>query len=153
MEIRQGVYPAPFSDPNPNEMTEYFWTSALEGRLVVSRCVRCGQHLLPPQPRCFVCQNDKFNWVELPGTGSIYSFTVIRHALAPHLAAAVPYVAAVVELDGTGGAGARLVANLVDCDPDAVEIGQRVKVIFDPVSPTLALPRVVLLEQPLRVES
>ena len=97
--------------------------------------------MLPPQPRCFNCQHDGFEWVDLPGTGTIYTFTVVRHPLAPHLADVVPYVSGVVELDGTQGAGARLIANLVDVDPDTVAVGDKVRVVFDKVSDTFAAPR------------
>ncbi len=47
------------------------------------------------------------------------------------LAAVIPYVSAIVELDGTQGEGARLLVNVIDCDPDAVRIGDAVKIIFD----------------------
>jgi hypothetical protein len=77
----------------------------------------------------------------LPGTGTIYTFTVVRHPLAPALAAVVPYVSGVVELDGTQGAGARLILNITDCDPESVKIGDKVEIWFDHVSDTYALPR------------
>jgi hypothetical protein len=47
----------------------------------------------------------------------------------------------VVELDGTQGAGARMIANIVDVDPETVAVGDRVAVTFDRVSDTLAVPR------------
>jgi uncharacterized OB-fold protein len=140
-EPQRGVYPAPLTDPHADDTTQPFWDAALEGRLVASRCTNCGTFLLPPQPRCFSCQHDTFEWVELPGTGTIYTFTVVRHPLAPHLGAVVPYVSGVVELAGTQGAGARLICNIVDVDPETVAVGDRVKVVFDKVSDTLAVPR------------
>jgi uncharacterized OB-fold protein len=140
-EIRQGVYPSPIEDPYADEMTQPFWDAAAEGRLVGYKCLTCGTVVMPPQPFCFNCQQRKFEWVDLPGTGTVYSFTVIRHPLAPYLQPAVPYVGAVVELDGTQGAGARMLVNIIDCDVDAVRIGDKVRVVFDKVSPTLTVPR------------
>lgn len=142
-ELTQGVYPAAMRDPYADESTAPFWAAALEGRLTGSKCMGCGTILIPPQPRCFNCQHDLFEWVDLPGTGTIYTFTVVRHPLAPHLSQVVPYVSGVVELDGTQGAGARLIVNITDCDPETVKIGDRVKVVFDKVSDTLAVPRCV----------
>jgi uncharacterized OB-fold protein len=81
------------------------------------------------------------DWVELPGTGTVYTFTVVRHPLRPNLSEAVPYVSGVIELDGTQGAGARLIANIVDCDPDRVRVGDRVRVVWDKISDTLSLFR------------
>ncbi|HSS09216.1 MAG TPA: OB-fold domain-containing protein, partial [Acidimicrobiales bacterium] len=66
---------------------------------------------------------------------------VVRHPLAAHLADVVPYVSGVIELDGTQGAGARMIANIVDCDPESVAVGDKVHVVFDKVSDTLAIPR------------
>jgi len=142
-ETRRGVYPAPFNDPHADATTQPFWDAALEGRLVASRCTACHTIVLPPQPRCFNCQGKDFGWVELPGTGTIYSYTVVRHPLLAGLAEVVPYVSAVVELDGTQGAGARLSANVIDCDPEVVAIGDKVRVVFEKTSDSLAVPRFV----------
>jgi uncharacterized protein len=140
-ELIRGVFPTAMTDPYADEATQPFWDAALEGRLVVSKCTTCGTFHLPPQPRCFHCRNRTFEDVELPGTGTIYTFTVVRHPLAPHLADVVPYVSGVIDLDGTQGAGARMIANIVDADPDTVAIGDRGEVFFDRVSDTLAVPR------------
>jgi len=141
--VRRGVYPTPLTDPYADEHTQPFWDAALEGRLVSARCTNCGTFRLPPAPFCFVCQHREVAWVELPGTGTIYSFIVVRHPLRPELAEAVPYVSAVIDLDGTQGAGSRMLANVSDVDPETVAIGDRVRVVFDRVSDTLAQPRFV----------
>jgi len=142
-EPRRGVYPVAMSDPHADESTQPFWDAALQGRLIAPRCTNCGTFVLPPAPFCFNCQHQEFEWIDLPGTGTIYAFTVVRHPLSPHLEEVVPYVTAVVELDGTQGAGARMLANVVDCDPDNVRIGDAVRVEFDKVSDTFAAPRFV----------
>jgi uncharacterized OB-fold protein len=140
-DIRQGVYPSPIDDPYADEVTQPFWDAAADGRLLGYRCTNCGTFVLPPQPFCFNCQHRDFEWIELPGTGTVYSYTVVRHPLAPQLQPAVPYVGAVVELDGTQGAGARMLVNIIDCDVDAIRIGTPVRVVFDKVSDTLTVPR------------
>jgi uncharacterized OB-fold protein len=140
-ESKVGVYPSPMNDPYADEHTQPFWDAALEGRLTASKCTTCGTYIMPPQPRCFVDQNDTFEFVELPGTGTVYTFTIVRHPLAPHLVDVVPYVSAVIELDGTQGAGARMLLNIIDVDPESVKVGDKVNVIFDKISDTLAIPR------------
>ena len=65
----------------------------------------------------------------------------MRHALAPYLAGAVPYVGAVVQLDGTQGAGARMLVNIIDVDPDTVKIGDRVEIVFEHVNAEMSTPR------------
>jgi uncharacterized OB-fold protein len=140
-EAGPGVFPTNQSDPYADDYTQPFWDAALEGRLVAPRCKECGTFRLPPGPFCFVCQHQEVDWIELPGTGTIYTYTVVRHALSPQLAEVVPYVTAVIELDGATGAGSRMIANVVDCDPESVAIGDRVRIAWDRVSDTLALPR------------
>jgi uncharacterized OB-fold protein len=144
-DVQRGVFPASFKDPYADATTQPFWDAALEGRLVAPQCTRCHTFVLPPQPFCFECQSQDFEWTELPGTGTIYSFTVVRHPLHPGLADVVPYVSGVVDLDGTQGAGARMIVNIVDVDPETVEIGDKVQIRFDKVSDTYAVPRFVPL--------
>ncbi len=57
------------------------------------------------------------------------------------LAGACPYVSAVVELDGTQGAGARMIVNVIDCDPDEVRIGDRVEVVWEHVNDEMTVAR------------
>jgi uncharacterized OB-fold protein len=140
-QSRRGVFPAPFSEPPVDALTEPFWRAALDGRLVAPRCIGCGTFHLPPPPLCFSCQGDRFEWVELPGTGRIYTFTVVRHPLHPRLGDVVPYVSAVIDLDGTQGAGARMVLNVTHCDPDEVRVGDPVQIWFDRVGDTWSVPR------------
>jgi uncharacterized OB-fold protein len=117
----RGVPPADIIGLSMSPSTEPFWQAAAAHRLVVPRCTSCGTYRLPPAPFCFNCRAQDVEWIDHDGAGEIYSFTVIRHAVIPQVADALPFVAAVVELPGTGGC--RLVGNVVDCDPGAVRIG------------------------------
>jgi hypothetical protein len=139
----QGIYPSPLKDPYADDQTQPFWDAALQGKLICAKCAKCGTFRMPPSPFCFNCQSRPVEWTELPGTGTIYTFTIIRHPLAPHLKDVVPYIAAVVELDGTQGAGARMLGNFINVDVDKVKIGDKVRVIFEKLSDTFAQPRFV----------
>ena len=109
MSERPGVFPSILTHSNADDSTQPFWDAAKEDRLVAPRCTNCGTFRLPPPPFCFVCQHREVEWVELPGTGTVYSFTVVRHPLARMLHDVVPYAAGIVELDGTQGAGSRMI--------------------------------------------
>ena len=137
----RGVFPALMTHSYADETTKPFWDAAAEGRLIAPKCTNCGTFRLPPSPFCFNCQQQATEWVELPGTGRIYSFTVARHPLSPQLAECVPYVSGVIELDGTQGAGARMLCNIFDCDPEAVRIGDAVEICFERVSDDMSVPR------------
>jgi uncharacterized OB-fold protein len=140
-DLIRGTFPSMLKDPFADASTQPFWDAAATGQLVAPRCTTCGTFVLPPQPFCFSCQDQSFEWVDLPGTGIVYTYTVVRHPLSPQLAAVVPYVSGVIELDGTQGAGARLLLNITNADPETVKIGDKVKIWFDQVSETFSLPR------------
>ena len=67
----------------------------------------CGTYRFPPSPFCFVCRAQEVEWVEHDGRGTLYSFTVVRHAVIPDVADALPVVVGVVELPDTGRMPAR----------------------------------------------
>jgi uncharacterized OB-fold protein len=138
--LTRGVFPSLMTQTYADARSQPFWDAAKEDRLAVPRCTNCGTFRLPPSPFCFTCQSRGMEYVDLPGTGRIYSFTVVRHPLHPDLAAACPYVSGVVELDGTQGAGARMLVNIIDCHPDAVRIGDAVEIVFEQL-PEISTPR------------
>jgi hypothetical protein len=78
-------------------------------------------------------------WTEVPGTGTLFTYAVVHQALLPALVDVVPYVVAIVEIDGTGGT--RLTSNLVDAPLDSLRAGLAVEVTWEDMSPSLALPR------------
>ncbi len=74
----------------------------------------------------------------MSGRGSLHTFTVV-HRGARNFPLPSPYVLAVVELEE----GPRLMTNLVgiEADPAYIRIGMPVEVVFDDVTPDIALPR------------
>lgn len=122
----QGVPPADIIQLMPTVWTAPFWQATAEHRLVLPRCAACGEYRLPPTPFCPSCASQDIEWVEHDGRGTIYSFTVIRHAVIPDVRDALPFIAAVVELPGTGGC--RVVGNIVGAAPEAVRIGHDVTI-------------------------
>ena len=47
-----------------------------------------------------------------------------------------------IELDGTQGAGARMLVNIIDCDVDTLAVGDRVTVVYEHVTPEMTTIRV-----------
>ncbi|AEB84220.1 MULTISPECIES: Zn-ribbon domain-containing OB-fold protein [Comamonadaceae] len=117
MTANERKIPAPTVYPE----TEAFWKAAGEGQLLVKHCTACGEYHHFPRSLCPFCFSDKTEWRNASGHGVIYSYSVMRRV-------EVPYVIAYVTLDE----GVTVMTNIVDCDPDAVRIGQRVKVKFQP---------------------
>ncbi|HEY7946547.1 MAG TPA: Zn-ribbon domain-containing OB-fold protein [Acidimicrobiales bacterium] len=132
-------FPDEMPVPGVNAETNGWWEAAGRHRLVVQRCTACGQTRHPPGPICPRCRSTASEWSDLPGTGSIFTFTVVRQAFIASLAEHLPYIVIAVELDGAGGA--RMVSNLIDIDPSDVSIGMRVDVVWEDMGPQLAVAR------------
>jgi uncharacterized OB-fold protein len=139
--LTKGVFPSILKNTYADDTTQPFWDAAKLDRLVAPKCTSCGTFRLPPAPCCWVCQHRDVEWVELPGTGTIYTFIVVRHPLHPDMAECCPYVSGAVDLDGTQGEGARLLVNIIDCDPETVRIGDRVEIVFEHVNEEMHTPR------------
>jgi uncharacterized protein len=141
-------FPDEMPVPAVSAETNGWWEAAAHHRLVVQRCRPCGQTRHPPGPVCPRCRSTASLWSELPGTGTVFTFTVVRQAFIPSLADRIPYVVIAVELDGADGVdgtdatgGARMVSNLIGIDPSEVTIGMAVEVVWEDMGPALALPR------------
>ena len=121
----------------PSTPDTAFWLEgASAGELRIQRCSSCAMLRHPPRPMCPGCTSLEWDYIVAAGTGTLYSFCVYRHP--PGAGPPVPYVVAVVELDE----GVRVVGNVLDCDPDALTIEDRLRVDFLP-SPdeSLVLPQ------------
>jgi uncharacterized protein len=107
--------------PQPHPETSAFWEAATRGTLLLRRCRACGELHHYPRALCPFCFSDALDWVTASGAGTIYSYSVMRRA-------EVPYAIAYVTLDE----GVTMLTNIVDCDLDALRVGQRVRVVFTP---------------------
>ncbi|MBI4182801.1 MAG: Zn-ribbon domain-containing OB-fold protein [Proteobacteria bacterium] len=116
-----------------------YWEGCRRRELRIQRCADCGRFRHPPSPVCPACRSFGAEFVEVPGTGTVFTYTVAHHPVHPALKAAVPYNIAVVLLDGAGDV--RLVSNVVDARPGEMAVGMRVRLRWEPTSDGSYLPR------------
>ncbi|RAI60084.1 Zn-ribbon domain-containing OB-fold protein [Roseicella frigidaeris] len=109
--------PAPLTNPE----TEPFWAAAREGRFLLRACTACGKAHWYPRAVCPFCMSEKTEWREASGRGTIYSVSVMKRA--PEV-----YAVAYVTLEE----GPTMMTNIVDCDFDALAIGQAVALTWRP---------------------
>ena len=109
-------------DPAVNPGDQPYFDAANEGKLMLKKCNACGEVHHYPRALCPFCWSDKVEWVQAKGTGEIYTYSVTRRG------GPVPYCIAYVTLDE----GIKMMTNIVDCDLDAIRIGQAVTVVFKP---------------------
>ena len=119
-----GWEPRPLPDVTPE--SERYWAAASDGTLLLSRCPECGLAIHHPRARCPDCFAET-EWTEASGDGSVYTYSVTGK-MEGWPEDDLPLVVAYVEL----AEGPRVMTNLVDCDPDAVEVGASVTVEFVP---------------------
>lgn len=117
--------------PAPRVLPEAmpFWEAAKNGRLLVKRCNHCGETHYYPRDICPHCMSSDTEWIEAAGTGTVYSYSTMGRDDAR-------YTLAYVTLDE----GVTMLTNLVDCDPAALAIGQRVKLVFKPAEGDYPVP-------------
>lgn len=103
-----------------------FWTGGAQGELLIARCDDCDHAIHPPQLVCPKCWGTAVKSRAVPGTGTVYSFTVNHQPWAPGMA--VPFALAVVDVDEAPGV--RITAEVVNAPPESVHIGQRMRAVF-----------------------
>jgi uncharacterized protein len=130
--------PPILTDPMADERIQPFWDAAKEETLVAPKCADCGTFRMPPVRFCANCLSQNLAWEPLLGTGVVYTFIIVRHPLNPNAANYVPYMPAAIDADGAPGM--RFISNVVGCDPEDVEIGMKVSVVWNHVSDALTLP-------------
>ena len=132
-------FPDDMPRPAINADTQPFFAAAREHRLVIQRCSSCLAYRHPPRPVCPRCHSFDFAWNEVSGQGRLFTWSIVHQPFHPATAAIVPYVVAVVELDGTDGT--RFTSNLVDAAPEDVRLGRAVEVVWEDIDAHLTLPR------------
>lgn len=114
--------------PTLDDTNREFFTS---GRIILRECADCQTVQHPPEDVCHSCGGTSFVGREAAGTGTLYSYTVVRHPLHPVLAEHVPYTIAVVSLDDYPSV--RVTGNLLEVAPEDVRVGLAVRAIWEEV--------------------
>ena len=122
--MSERILPAPPTTPE----SASFFAAAAAGKFLVRRCTACGRAHWYPRAVCPFCFGAT-SWEEASGRGTIYSFSVMRRVDPP-------YAIAYVTLDE----GPTMMTNMVDCDFDALRIGQRVQLAFRPTDGGAPVP-------------
>lgn len=97
-------------------------------RLVASECGACQRVFFPPRSVCPHCRRDSLGKIkprQLSGRGKILTHTVVRQP-GEGFEDQTPYVMAIVEAEE----GCRVMAQIVDVEPDSVQEGLLVEACF-----------------------
>jgi len=125
-------------EPPESELTKPFWDATRERRLVLQWCNHCDEPVHYPREVCpRFMQAERLDWKPASGRGEVYAYSVMHRPGSPLMADRVPYVVALVTLDE----GARLMTNIIGCEPAAVRVGMPVSVTWEELSDGRALPQ------------
>ena len=124
-----------------------FWEATRQGELRIQQCASCERLRFPPRPLCPWCHSAESQWALMSGKGTVYSYVVPHPPLLPQFHDLAPYNVILVTLDEDPTI--RLVGNLVNevgdpinaIDPNSIEIGAAVRVVFEAVTDETTMPR------------
>lgn len=128
---------AHFPLPVPNLDNQAFWDNCREHQLVLRRCKDCRSFFHPPRPSCPDCASANLEWVDSEGRGKVYSYVITRQPVNPAFRDRLPWGVVEIKLEE----GVYLISNIVDCDPEEIEIGMDVEVVFEEVNDEITLPK------------
>jgi len=125
--------------PLPDEVTAPFWEGCRRGELRMQRCAECARFRFHPRPMCPHCLSLASEWVRMSGEGTLFSFVICHPPVLPAFQVQVPFAVALVEL--AEDAGLRMVGGVLDCAPDRLRIGQKLRVDFEEIADGVVLPQ------------
>ncbi|MHA1713773.1 MAG: Zn-ribbon domain-containing OB-fold protein [Candidatus Ranarchaeia archaeon] len=94
-------------------------------RLEATKCKDCGAIQIPAFKICPKCNSQNIVAENCPSTGKLVTYTVVYVAPEKFVDQA-PYAIGIIELDN----GARLTAQLTDCDFNEISVGMRLEAVF-----------------------
>lgn len=125
--------------PPPDPWERAFWDHCRDKRLMFQACGDCGRVRHPPMPYCPHCRATAHEWRPAGDDATLFTWTIVHHPSHPALAAAVPYVVAVVEFPSLQNV--RLLTNLIDVPFDAIYIGMPLALVWQDLPSGAVLPR------------
>ncbi|OCA85327.1 Zn-ribbon domain-containing OB-fold protein [Pseudobacillus wudalianchiensis] len=127
--------------PLKNQDNHPYWDAADRHELLIQKCESCGHYSHPPGPACSKCGSAELSWENLGSevNGTIYSFIISYRPFLPGFQDDLPLVIAVVELDKAPQV--KLIANVLNCNPQDVSIGMNVKMTWQDITEDRALPQ------------
>lgn len=112
--------------PELTPLNEFFWTAGSDGVLRIQECLDCQALIHPPQPVCRYCRGRNMGIRDVSGKATLSAFTVNHRFGFPDLPP--PYVVAQVAV--VEDPRVRLTTNIVECEPDELQLGELLEVTF-----------------------
>jgi uncharacterized OB-fold protein len=106
---------------------KFYVTIRDEGKLLATRCDKCNITYMPPRMYCDKCFAELTNFIEVPSTGTIESFT-ITHKNRDGEQLPAPIILAFIKIDKTDGG---LIHKVSQINTESLKIGMKVEAVFE----------------------
>ena len=121
--------------PQPWQLTEPFWEAARNGKLMIQYDPVVKKYQFYPRSVSIFTGRRNLEWREVPGKGTLYSFTDI-HVPPPGFEDLAPYMIGVIELDE----GVRMMTPLQGITMEDAKLGMRMRVCWQKLSDEITYP-------------
>ncbi len=135
-EIREGKVPTVRWRPK----AKYMWSAGVamsrflnelkNGRIVATKCGKCGRIMVPPRTFCEQCFKPTNNWTYVKDTGTINTYSVSFIA-GDASRIKEPIIVAIIDLDGASP-GMGILHKLGEINWKKVKFGMKVKAVWKP---------------------
>lgn len=126
--MTKAVETMPPPQPLPDAVTKPYWDHAAKGELAVPQCQSCGGWQFPPIEFCRRCGSKDFAYKTLSGKGTVYTYLIEHHKVAPGFDDLLPYAIAIITPDEAPNV--RLIGRIVDTPLDQIAIGKHAEAVF-----------------------
>jgi uncharacterized OB-fold protein len=92
------VGPIQIGHAEPSPETAGYWDGIREEKLMIKRCGGCGRNHHPRRIICQYCDSDRFEWFEVAGNATVYSYSTVYRAPSEEFVKELPYTVGIVEL-------------------------------------------------------
>jgi uncharacterized OB-fold protein len=130
-----GVKPVPL----PDDVSRPYWEAAKKRELRIQQCKACSEYQHPPREECLQCGKTEFDWPQLSGKGTVFSFIIDRRLMTPGFDE--PYVVAQINPVETQNDVVRITTNVRDCELGDVYCDMPVEILFEDVTDAVTLPQ------------
>jgi len=130
-------YKKPLPMPINPTLTKPFWEATKRHELVIQRCNKCDSWVFYPRERCPECLADPVHleWTKVSGKGRLHTFTIVHQPANNNFLDDAPYAFVIIQLDE----GPRMPGNVVNIEPQELQIDMRMEAVFEDVTPEWTL--------------
>ncbi len=96
-------------------------------KIVGIKCPECRRIYVPPYQNCPNCFSKMSEWVDLEGTGTLVTYTIVRYSVPAIQPLEVPFGLGIIKLEGADTGFTHVIGEV---DLEKLRIGMKLKPVF-----------------------